>query len=211
MFSAISVRNLRKLYGTKAAVDGLDLEVPRGSFFGFLGPNGAGKTTTIRMLMGLAPPSSGSIELLGLPMPERGLEVKDRRHPNPAHLHAARVGSHRGHRQRVSRGGATRNRIGHSPDRAAAARNDLDTHHQTRSGNAVPLLCADLQSAPHPLRPAVRDEYRGLSWSRRAWAILATVLARFAARQRRASDQATSPCGHGHRSSTMCRSRCWGD
>jgi len=76
MFSAISVRNLRKLYGTKAAVDGLDLEVPRGSFFGFLGPNGAGKTTTIRMLMGLAPPSSGSIELLGLPMPERGLEVK---------------------------------------------------------------------------------------------------------------------------------------
>jgi ABC-2 type transport system ATP-binding protein len=76
MFSAISVRDLRKLYGTKAAVDGLDLEVPRGSFFGFLGPNGAGKTTTIRMLMGLAPPSSGSIELLGLPMPERGLEVK---------------------------------------------------------------------------------------------------------------------------------------
>ena len=76
MFSAISVRNLRKLYGTKAAVDGLDLEVSRGSFFGFLGPNGAGKTTTIRMLMGLAPPSSGSIELLGLPMPERGLEVK---------------------------------------------------------------------------------------------------------------------------------------
>src|SRR5258708_3980258 len=49
---AIRVRNLRKLYGNKAAVDGLDLDVPRGSFFGFLGPNGAGKTTTIRMLMG---------------------------------------------------------------------------------------------------------------------------------------------------------------
>jgi ABC-2 type transport system ATP-binding protein len=76
MFAAISVRNLRKVYGTKAAVDGLDLEVPRGSFFGFLGPNGAGKTTTIRMLMGLAPPTSGSIELLGLPMPEHALEVK---------------------------------------------------------------------------------------------------------------------------------------
>src|ERR1700730_5849607 len=74
--AAISVRNLRKVYGTKAAVDGLDLEVPRGCFFGFLGPNGAGKTTTIRMLMGLAPPTSGTIELLGLPMPERGLEVK---------------------------------------------------------------------------------------------------------------------------------------
>jgi ABC-2 type transport system ATP-binding protein len=76
MFAAISVSNLRKVYGTKAAVDGLDLEVPRGSFFGFLGPNGAGKTTTIRMLMGLAPPTSGSIELLGLPMPEHALEVK---------------------------------------------------------------------------------------------------------------------------------------
>lgn len=76
MFPAISVSNLRKVYGTKAAVDGLDLEVPRGSFFGFLGPNGAGKTTTIRMLMGLAPPTSGSIELLGLPMPEKSLEVK---------------------------------------------------------------------------------------------------------------------------------------
>ena len=76
MPSAISVRNLRKLYGEKAAVDGLDLDVPRGSFFGFLGPNGAGKTTTIRMLMALAPPTSGSIELLGLPMPDHALEVK---------------------------------------------------------------------------------------------------------------------------------------
>jgi len=76
MFAAISVSNLRKVYGAKAAVDGLDLEVPRGSFFGFLGPNGAGKTTTIRMLMGLAPPTSGSIQLLGLSMPEHALEVK---------------------------------------------------------------------------------------------------------------------------------------
>src|ERR1700693_3227808 len=73
---AIAVRNLGKVYGTKDAVDGLDLDVPRGCFFGFLGPNGAGKTTTIRMLMGLAPPTSGSIELLGLPMPEHSLEAK---------------------------------------------------------------------------------------------------------------------------------------
>jgi ABC-2 type transport system ATP-binding protein len=74
--AAIRTRNLHKVYGTKAAVDGLDLDVPRGCFFGFLGPNGAGKTTTIRMLMGLAPPTSGSIELLGLPMPENSLEAK---------------------------------------------------------------------------------------------------------------------------------------
>src|SRR5579871_3430659 len=73
---AIRVENLRKVYGDKAAVDGLSLSVPRGSFFGFLGPNGAGKTTTIKMLMGLAPPTSGSIELLGLPMPESALQIK---------------------------------------------------------------------------------------------------------------------------------------
>ena len=66
---AIATHELRKVYGAKAAVDGLNLEVARGCFFGFLGPNGAGKTTTIRMLMGLAPPTSGSIELLGRPMP----------------------------------------------------------------------------------------------------------------------------------------------
>jgi ABC-2 type transport system ATP-binding protein len=75
---AIEVQNLRKLYGEKAAVDGLNLTVPRGCFFGFLGPNGAGKTTTIKMLMGLAQPTSGSIALLGLRMPERALEIKQR-------------------------------------------------------------------------------------------------------------------------------------
>lgn len=75
---AIAVRDLRKTYGQKPAVDGLTLTVPRGCFFGFLGPNGAGKTTTIRMLMGLAPPTSGTIEILGLPMPERDVEIKSR-------------------------------------------------------------------------------------------------------------------------------------
>src|SRR6202166_1900314 len=73
---AIEIRDLRKVYGDKAAVDGLTLTVPQGCFYGFLGPNGAGKTTTIKMLMGLAPPTSGSIELLGLPMPDRALEIK---------------------------------------------------------------------------------------------------------------------------------------
>jgi ABC-2 type transport system ATP-binding protein len=74
--AAIVVRDLRKVYGDKAAVDGLNLTVPRGCFFGFLGPNGAGKSTTIRMLTGLIPPTSGSIELLGLKMPDEGLEIK---------------------------------------------------------------------------------------------------------------------------------------
>src|ERR1700760_3771546 len=73
---AIEVQNLVKVYGNKAAVDGLSFSVPRGCFFGFLGPNGAGKTTTIKMLMGLAPPTAGAIALLGLPMPEKALEIK---------------------------------------------------------------------------------------------------------------------------------------
>src|SRR5580700_8243678 len=73
---AIEIRDLRKVYSGKAAVDGLTLTVPQGCFFGFLGPNGAGKTTTIKMLMGLAPPTSGAIRLLGLPMPESALEIK---------------------------------------------------------------------------------------------------------------------------------------
>jgi ABC-2 type transport system ATP-binding protein len=75
---AILVRDLRKSYGYKAAVDGVDLVVPRGSFFGFLGPNGAGKSTTIRMLTGLIPPDTGSIEILGFRLPEQELEIKRR-------------------------------------------------------------------------------------------------------------------------------------
>ncbi len=75
---AILVRDLRKTYGAKAAVDGVDLEVPRGSFFGFLGPNGAGKSTTIRMLTGLIPADSGSIEILGFRIPEQDLQIKQR-------------------------------------------------------------------------------------------------------------------------------------
>ncbi len=75
---AICVRDLRKTYGGRNAVDGLNLTVPQGSFFGFLGPNGAGKSTTIRMLTGLIPATSGSIELLGLRMPEDELAIKRR-------------------------------------------------------------------------------------------------------------------------------------
>ena len=75
---AILVRDLRKSYGSKPAVDGLNLEVPRGSFFGFLGPNGAGKSTTIRMLTGLIPPDSGSIEILGFALAAQELEIKRR-------------------------------------------------------------------------------------------------------------------------------------
>lgn len=75
---AIAVRDLRKTYAGKPAVDGLSLTVPRGCFFGFLGPNGAGKSTTIRMLTGLIPPTSGSVEILGMPLEGHELEIKKR-------------------------------------------------------------------------------------------------------------------------------------
>lgn len=75
---AIEVRDLRKAYGGKEAVAGLTLSVPRGCFYGFLGPNGAGKTTTIRMLMGLALPTGGTISVLGYRLPEDSLAIRQR-------------------------------------------------------------------------------------------------------------------------------------
>ena len=76
--AAILAHSLKKSYGSVAAVDGVDLEVPRGSFFGFLGPNGAGKSTTIRLLTGLIPADSGTVEILGRRLPEDELEIKRR-------------------------------------------------------------------------------------------------------------------------------------
>jgi ABC-2 type transport system ATP-binding protein len=60
------LRGLKKAFGDVQAVNGLDLEVPRGECFGLLGPNGAGKTTTIEICEGLTTPDAGTVELLGL-------------------------------------------------------------------------------------------------------------------------------------------------
>ena len=65
MESAIVLRRVTKSFGEFRAVDGLDLEVPKGEIFGLLGPNGAGKTTTIRMIMDIIRPDSGEVEVLG--------------------------------------------------------------------------------------------------------------------------------------------------
>ncbi len=65
---ALETKALAKQYGAVKALDGLDLQVPQGIIFGFLGRNGAGKTTTIRMLTGLAHPSSGSGWVAGVPI-----------------------------------------------------------------------------------------------------------------------------------------------
>jgi len=64
---AIRTRGLRKRYGAQLAVDGIDIDIPRGVIAGFVGPNGSGKTTTIRMLLSLVAPTEGSAEVLGSP------------------------------------------------------------------------------------------------------------------------------------------------
>ncbi|MGI9072994.1 MAG: ABC transporter ATP-binding protein [Bryobacteraceae bacterium] len=73
---AIEIHELHKIYNGFHAVNGLSVTVPQGCFFGFLGPNGAGKTTTIKMLMGLAQADSGTMRVLGMPMPEESLEIR---------------------------------------------------------------------------------------------------------------------------------------
>ncbi len=75
---AISVRDLTKRFGSSAVVDGVSFSVAQGEIVGFLGPNGAGKTTTIAMLLGLLRPTRGTVEVLGLPMPEERQRILSR-------------------------------------------------------------------------------------------------------------------------------------
>ncbi len=75
---AIRTRGLTREFRSVRAVDGLDLEVPQGSVFGFLGPNGAGKTTTIRLLLGLLAPSAGHARVLGYDAVRQAPEIRRR-------------------------------------------------------------------------------------------------------------------------------------
>jgi ABC-2 type transport system ATP-binding protein len=74
--AAIRTTALTKVYGEKPALDSVDLVVEEGSIFGFLGPNGAGKTTTLRLLTGLASPTSGSMQILGQDVASAGNAVR---------------------------------------------------------------------------------------------------------------------------------------
>lgn len=80
MSLVIETTGLTRVFGNVKAVDGLDLRVEAGKFFGFLGPNGAGKSTTIKMLTGLLAPSRGTMRILGedLANEDRTREVRQR-------------------------------------------------------------------------------------------------------------------------------------
>src|SRR5579864_1433245 len=68
----VTVRGLRKAYGDRAVVDGLDLDVPAGEIVGLIGANGAGKTTTVECIQGLRRPDAGTMRILGLDPITRG-------------------------------------------------------------------------------------------------------------------------------------------
>lgn len=68
---AITAQNVVKKFGEFTAIEGINLNVPKGSIYGFLGPNGCGKSTTIRVLTGLLSPTSGDVDVLGLEIPKQ--------------------------------------------------------------------------------------------------------------------------------------------
>ena len=74
----LRVKDLRKIYGGAAVVDGFSFTLRRGECYALLGPNGAGKTTTLRCCLGLTDPDGGAIELLGEPIPRRAREARIR-------------------------------------------------------------------------------------------------------------------------------------
>jgi ABC-2 type transport system ATP-binding protein len=78
MDAPIHVSGLRKAYGTRAAVDGIDLDIQRGEVFALLGPNGAGKTTTVEILEGFRERDAGEVIVLGEDPQTAGLRWRDR-------------------------------------------------------------------------------------------------------------------------------------
>lgn len=73
----VTTQGLTRRFKEKTAVSNLALEIRQGQIYGFLGPNGCGKTTTMRMLTGLLTPSSGSVSVLGRPMPQYAEPLKN--------------------------------------------------------------------------------------------------------------------------------------
>jgi ABC-2 type transport system ATP-binding protein len=120
---AVEVRGLTKHFGDRAAVDHVDLFVPRGCAFGYLGPNGAGKTTLIRILLGLTRADSGTTSLLGWPVPaERGRALaRVGAIVDEPRFHGHLTGRENLEILAAARGGGARQRIGPALDRTRLA------------------------------------------------------------------------------------------
>jgi ABC-2 type transport system ATP-binding protein len=73
---SIAVRNLAKAYGEQMAVNDISFDVKTGEILGFLGPNGAGKTTTMKIITCYMPPTAGTVQVDGLDIRERSIEVR---------------------------------------------------------------------------------------------------------------------------------------
>lgn len=78
MSAILCVQSLRKSYAGQAVVDGVNFTIQRGECYGMLGPNGAGKTTTLRLMLGLIEPDSGTLSLLGRPVPRQARAARVR-------------------------------------------------------------------------------------------------------------------------------------
>jgi ABC-2 type transport system ATP-binding protein len=116
---AIETRGLGKTFGARAALAGVDLSVPRGVAFGFLGANGAGKTTLIRLLLGLAAPTAGTMRVLGHDVPSERAAALAR---VGAIIEEPRFHSHLSGRENLRIHAAARSRDAHDRIDAALAR-----------------------------------------------------------------------------------------
>lgn len=87
-YAAITVQNLKKIYGDLAAVDDISFEVKKGEVFAFLGPNGAGKTTTVEMIESIRQPTNGKITILGRDIKNSFNEVKSKIGILPQEFHS---------------------------------------------------------------------------------------------------------------------------
>src|ERR671937_1284118 len=116
---AVETTGLGKRFGVRAALDGVDLAVPRGVAFGFLGANGAGKTTLIRLLLGLAEPTSCRMQRLGRDLPGQRADALAR---VGAIIEEPRFHGHLSGRENLHVHAAARDRAAHDRIDSALAR-----------------------------------------------------------------------------------------